>query len=207
MSYQPIKLAEKMIDSISGKLASKLPPFAIIDVGGMRFRINISIPTFQKLPDTGQSIELLTYLHVREDILDLYGFSEIEERDLFLLLIGISGIGPRSAQSILSGTNPAEFKNRIVAGDVKSLTVIPGIGAKTAKRIIVELKEKFMDQDDENLDFLSADQSSHMNDALMALMSLGYKRNQCQKVLKELEQEGQLSGGLETVIKLALKKM
>lgn len=196
-----------MIDSISGKLASKLPPFAIIDVGGMRFRINISIPTFQKLPDTGQSIELLTYLHVREDILDLYGFSEIEERDLFLLLIGISGIGPRSAQSILSGTNPAEFKNRIVAGDVKSLTVIPGIGAKTAKRIIVELKEKFMDQDDENLDFLSADQSSHMNDALMALMSLGYKRNQCQKVLKELEQEGQLSGGLETVIKLALKKM
>ncbi len=197
-----------MIDSISGKLVSKTPPAAIIAVGGIRFRIHISVPTFQRLPDKGEPVELLTYLQVREDILDLYGFGTSDERDLFLLLIAISGIGPRSAQSILSGTNPPEFKKRIIAGDVKALTVIPGIGAKTAKRIIVELKEKFIDQGaDEELDFLSADQSPQMNDALLALMSLGYKRNQCQKVLKALEKDGQLAGGLETVIKLALKKM
>ena len=86
---------------------------------------------------------ILTYLHVKEDILDLYGFKDLSERSLFIHLNMVSGIGPRSAMNILSGTDPNKFKNQIIAGDVKSLTVIPGIGAKTAKRIIVELSEKF----------------------------------------------------------------
>ena len=132
-----------LIDSISGKLFAKNPTEAIVDIGGIRFRIHISVSAYDSLPGQGEPVELLTHLHVKEDILDLYGFKDHAERSLFMNLNTISGIGPRSAMNILSGTNPDEFKSRIIAGDVKSLTVIPGIGAKTAKRIIVELKEKF----------------------------------------------------------------
>jgi len=197
-----------MIDSIFGKLVKKSPTAAIVDVGGIRFELNISVPAYDRLPKTGAEIDLLTYLHVREDILNLYAFVEEDERKLFLLLIAITGIGPRSAMTILSGTNPKDFKNRIIAGDVKSLTNVPGIGPKTAKRIIIELKEKFVSfEDDENLDYLSEVQSPYFNDAILALMSLGYKRHQCQRALKELEKDGQLAGGLEMVLKKALAKM
>lgn len=197
-----------MIDSIFGKLVKKSPTAAIVDVGGIRFELNISVPAYDRLPKTGAEIDLLTYLHVREDILKLYAFVEEDERKLFLLLIAITGIGPRSAMTILSGTNPKDFKNRIIAGDVKSLTNVPGIGPKTAKRIIIELKEKFVSfEDDENLDYLSEVQSPYFNDAILALMSLGYKRHQCQRALKELEKDGQLAGGLEMVLKKALAKM
>ncbi|NQU28045.1 MAG: Holliday junction branch migration protein RuvA [Candidatus Marinimicrobia bacterium] len=197
-----------MIDSIFGKLVKKSPTAAIVDVGGIRFELNISVPAYDRLPKTGAEIDLLTYLHVREDILKLYAFVEEDERKLFLLLIAITGIGPRSAMTILSGTNPKDFKNRIIAGDVKSLTNVPGIGPKTAKRIIIELKEKFVNfEDDENLDYLSEVQSPYFNDAILALMSLGYKRHQCQRALKELEKDGQLAGGLEMVLKKALAKM
>ncbi len=196
-----------MIDSISGLLHFKQPTEVVIDIQGLRYKLKISIPTYEHLPETGKSVDLLAYLHVREDILDLYGFSHDDERKLFLLLIGISGIGPRSAITILSGTNPREFKNRIIAGDVKSLTRVPGIGPKTAKRIILELKEKFVIQEDDNLEFLTTEAIPQHNDAILALMSLGYKRHQSQKVLKELEQDGQLSGGLEAIIKKALSKM
>jgi len=197
-----------MIDSIFGKLVEKSPTIAIVDVGGIRFKLNISVPAYDRLPKIGAEIDLLTYLHVKEDILALYAFTEEDERKLFLLLIAITGIGPRSAMTILSGTNPRDFKNRIVAGDVKSLTNVPGIGPKTAKRIIIELKEKFVTfEDDENLGFLSDMQSPYLNDAILALMSLGYKRHQCQRALRELEKDGQLSGGLETVLKKALAKM
>ncbi len=197
-----------MIDSIFGKLVEKSPTVAIVDVGGIRFKLNISVPAYDRLPKIGAEIDLLTYLHVKEDILALYAFTEEDERKLFLLLIAITGIGPRSAMTILSGTNPRDFKNRIIAGDVKSLTNVPGIGPKTAKRIIIELKEKFVTfEDDENLGFLTDMQSPYLNDAILALMSLGYKRHQCQRALKELEKDGQLSGGLETVLKKALAKM
>jgi len=197
-----------MIDSIFGKLVEKSPTVAIVDVGGIRFKLNISVPAYDRLPKIGAEIDLLTYLHVKEDILALYAFTEEDERKLFLLLIAITGIGPRSAMTILSGTNPRDFKNRIVAGDVKSLTNVPGIGPKTAKRIIIELKEKFVTfEDDENLDFLTDMPSPYLNDAILALMSLGYKRHQCQRALKELEKDGQLTGGLEMVLKKALAKM
>ena len=132
-----------LIDSISGIVFIKQPTQLVVDIGGIRFQVNISISCYESLPEEGKQIEILTFLHVKDDILDLYGFKDISERSLFKYLNIISGIGPRSAMNILSGTNPEEFKNQIIAGDVKSLTVIPGIGAKTAKRIIVELKEKF----------------------------------------------------------------
>ena len=197
------------MESISGKLYAKSPTEAIVDVGGIRFLIHISVSAYDSLPGQEKSVELLTYLHVKEDILDLYGFKDHAERSLFMNLNTISGIGPRSAMNILSGTNPDEFKNRIIAGDVKSLTVIPGIGAKTAKRIIVELKEKFVaDLDEKNeLGFIENGDSSIVKDAANALQSLGYKTGQVNKTLTDLESAGELSGRLEEIIRKALAKM
>jgi len=109
--------------------------------------------------------------------------------------------------NILSGSNPVDFKKNIIAGDVKSLTVIPGIGAKTAKRIIVELKEKFVDQDDDNMDFMSSVDDGLAQDATIALMSLGYKRGQVNQAIRLLEKSGELEGSIENIIKKALTKL
>ena len=199
-----------LIDSISGIVFKKQPTRLVVDIGGIRFQVNISISCYESLPDEGKQIEILTFLHVKDDILDLYGFKDLSERSLFKYLNMISGIGPRSAMNILSGTNPEEFKNQIVAGDVKSLTVIPGIGAKTAKRIIVELKEKF--EADKNvkddLGFIDDTSDSDLiKNVRNALQSLGYKSSQINNTMKELDQLGELSGSIEEVIKKALSKM
>ena len=198
-----------LISSISGVLFSKSPSEAILDVGGIRFLLNISFATYEILPDKGNSVDILTHLHVKEDILDLYGFKDEDERALFFNLNLISGIGPRSAMNILSGTNPMEFKSRIIDGDVKSLTVIPGIGTKTAKRIIVELKEKFENDINEkdDLGFTENSDTRLVKDAANALQSLGYKSNQVNKILKDLESSGELIGGLEEIIRKALAKI
>ena len=198
-----------LINSINGVLFSKSPTEAIIDIGGIRFKIHITVATYEVLPKKGDSVDILTHLHVKEDILDLYGFKDGDERELFFNLNLISGIGPRSAMNILSGTNPMEFKSRIIDGDVKSLTVIPGIGAKTAKRIIVELKEKFETDviDKNDLGLVDNGDNRIIKDAANALQSLGYKSNQVNKILKDLELSGELSGGLEEIIRKALAKI
>jgi len=198
-----------LISSISGVLFSKSPSEAILDVGGIRLLLHISFATYEILPDKGNSVDILTHLHVKEDILDLYGFKDEDERALFFNLNLISGIGPRSAMNILSGTNPMEFKSRIIDGDVKSLTVIPGIGTKTAKRIIVELKEKFENDINEkdDLGFTENSDIRLVKDAANALQSLGYKSNQVNKILKDLESSDELTGGLEEIIRKALAKI
>ena len=197
-----------MIDSIFGKLIKKEPTFAVADMDGIRLKINISVATFEKLPIVGTSVELMTYLHVREDILDLYGFADDTERDVFIKLIGVSGIGPRSAITILSGATPQEFKKRIVSEDVKSLTVIPGIGPKTAKRIILELKEKFVDEDVDISNLVGVEKTSdEIKDVVQALLSLGYKRVQVNDALKKIKAAEELEGSVEELIKKALTKM
>lgn len=196
-----------MIDSIKGQLFHKDPSHVVLDMNGIRLKISITVATYNGLPDKGQNAELLTYLNVREDLMELYGFGNPDERNMFIMLNTISGIGPRSAMNILSGSNPAEFKKNIIAGDVKSLTVIPGIGAKTAKRIIVELKEKFVDQDDDSLDFMASSDDGIAGDAVIALMSLGYKRGQVNQAIRALEADGELDGSIETIIKKALTKL
>ncbi len=197
-----------MIDSIFGKLIKKEPTYAVTDIDGIRFKINISVSTYEKLPTTGGPVELLTYLHVREDILDLYGFSEDTERDLFIKLISVSGIGPRSAITILSGATPKEFKNRIISENVKSLTAIPGIGPKTAKRIILELKEKFIGEDVNITNLIGAEKiSDEINDVIQALLSLGYKRGQINEALEKIKDTDELEGSVEILIKKALSKM
>ena len=197
-----------MIDSIFGKLINKEPTFAVVDMNGIRLKINITIATFEKLPIVGTPVELVTYLHVREDILDLYGFTDDVERDVFLKLIGVSGIGPRSAITILSGATPQEFKKRIVSEDVKSLTVIPGIGPKTAKRIILELKEKFVDEDADISNIMGIEKTNdEIKDVVHALLSLGYRRGKINEALKKLKDDNMLDGSIEELIKKALSKM
>lgn len=196
-----------MIDSIKGTLVKKNPTSVIIDVGGIRLGIPITLATFEKIPKPNQPVELMTYLHVREDIMELYGFYDDQERDLFMQLNSISGIGPRSAMNILSGTDPIEFKKKIIDSDVASLTSIPGIGTKTAKRIIVELKDKFTDQDTgSDLDFLlvSGDKDK-IDDVTKVLISLGYKRSAINQVIKKLVTKDGLDDNIEDIIKRALK--
>ena len=196
-----------MIDSIKGKLFYKYPTYVVLDMNGIRLKLSITVATYNELPEKGQDAELLTYLNVREDLLELYGFIDNEQRNMFMMLNTISGIGPRSAMNILSGSNPKEFKKNIISGDVKSLTVIPGIGPKTAKRIIVELKEKYVDQDDDNLDFMFVAEDGMAGDAIIALMSLGYKRRQVNQAIRQLEKAGELEGSIEEIIKKALVKI
>jgi len=196
-----------LIDSIKGILVKKNPTSVIIDIGGIRLGVPITLATFEKIPDPNQAVELLTYLHVREDIMELYGFYDDHERDVFMQLNSISGIGPRSAMNILSGTNPIEFKKKIIDSDVASLTSIPGIGTKTAKRIIVELKDKFTDQDTgSDLDFLlvSGDKDK-IDDVTKVLISLGYKRSAINQVIKKLVSKDGLDENIEDIIKGALK--
>tara|TARA_B100000902_G_scaffold102426_1_gene104874 strand:+ start:10367 stop:10969 length:603 start_codon:yes stop_codon:yes gene_type:complete len=198
-----------LIESVSGTLVAKNPTLAQIQIGGITYNLSISISTFEKLPELDQPVNLLTHLHVKEDILNLFGFESTSERALFLNLNTISGIGPKSAMSILSGTTPSEFRKKIINSDVKSLTSIPGIGAKTAKRIIVELKEKFSmaDDIDEGLGFSDQSDSLVIKDAKNALKSLGYKTSQISKAFSDINKEGKSIDKLEDIIREALKRM
>ncbi|MEC9475140.1 MAG: Holliday junction branch migration protein RuvA [Candidatus Neomarinimicrobiota bacterium] len=198
-----------LVESISGKLTAKSPTNAQVQIGGIVYNLNISISTYEKLPELNESVTLLTHLHVKEDLLNLYGFIKHSERSLFLNLNTISGIGPRSAMNILSGTTPNEFKQKIIERDVKSLTVIPGIGAKTAKRIIIELKEKFSidNKKDETLGFTDEADSVIVKDATNALKSLGYNSKQISNALSELQKESKIPEKLEDMIREVLKHM
>ena len=146
---------------------------------------------------------IYTYLHVKEDALDLYGFFSEIERNTFLLLITINGIGPKLALTILSGMQPEKLNSYIIGEDVKSLTAIPGIGAKTANRIILELKDKFR----ENKFQTSAEYNINnqlFNDSVNALVSLGYKKHDATNACLKLQKENELSGEIQNVIKKAL---
>ena len=198
-----------LVNSIAGKLISKTPTLANVEIGGFVFNVKISLASFEKLPKINANITLLTHLHVKEDILELYGFVYETERSLFLNLNKINGIGPRSAMNILSGTSPAEFKQKIIDGDVKSLTSIPGIGAKTAKRIIIELKEVFSHDlgASEEIGFDDKKETSFARDATSALKSLGYKENQISKAISELQRRSGIPDKLEDVIREILKEL
>jgi Holliday junction DNA helicase RuvA len=197
-----------MFAYISGKLTQKEPTAVVIDANGVGYLINIPLSTYSALPAPGQPAKLLIYFHVREDIQALYGFATREEKELFLLLINITGIGPKMAITILSGANPDQFRKRILEGDVKALTLIPGIGLKTAKRIIVELGEKLGRTDllvtEDSMPMTNEAQS---NEALKALMSLGYRRSEALAALRKAVQELGDSASVEKYIKAALNKM
>ena len=196
-----------MIDQINGIILNKKESYVIMMVGGIGLKVNMSVYGLQTLPKQGDKVQISTYLHVREDILDLYGFSDVVERNTFHLLTSISGIGPKLALTILSGIEPKKLKDRVVNGDVAALTSVPGVGNKTAKRIIIELKEKFTKSDDISLGIndLDISKTKIFKDAVDALESLGYKKTHAINACKKLQKNNELVGELESVIKKALK--
>jgi Holliday junction DNA helicase RuvA len=198
-----------MIDQLHGLVEKKTATHAVIFVNGIGYKVMMSINGLESLPAKGGDAIVLTYLHVREDILNLYGFVDEKERNVFHLLTSISGIGPKLALTILSGIEPSRLKDRVIAGDVVALTSVPGVGPKTAKRIIVELKEKFIKTDDDSLGFDEGEGlgTQIFRDVVIALTSLGYKPNHAKKACSELEKNGELTGELESVIKKALKQL
>ncbi len=198
-----------MIYSITGELIKKFENIVIIQQGGIGMEIIISRSTYEELPNPGDECFLYTYLHVREDILMLYGFANIPEKELFLKLIGISGIGPKNTINILSGVSVNDFKKFIINKDTKSLKKLPGIGEKTANRIILELKDKF--SADELSGLTNTINTSEKNKSLfrestMALESLGFKRTHIQELVNKLIQENPKIT-IEHIVKIALKEL
>ena len=192
-----------MIDQISGKIISINDNYVVLAVGGLGIKVNISANFASKLVNE-DLITLVTYLNVREDALDLYGFKNDSERNLFLMLISISGIGPKLAVSILSGLELEELKSNILSGDIKSLTSIPGVGAKTAKRIIIELKDKLSKTTTTELGFEENFGSKISKDVLSALVGLGYSESMATKVIKRINPANP-DKSIESLIKEALK--
>ena len=196
-----------MIALIRGTLAYKSIDHVIIDVGGVGYRLSIPLSTFYSLPETGE-VSLFTHTHVREDALLLFGFLSIEEKDLFIILIGISGVGPKLAVNILSHIPVGDLKRAIAEGDIKRLSGLPGIGKKTAERLVLELKDKVgpIDELPASLDTTSvtgSTTSTLMNDVISALVNLGYKENMARKVLENMELAPDLT--MEDALKGALK--
>ena len=174
-----------MIVNIRGKLLEKKPAAIIIEVGGLSYLCNISTNTYDSLPKTENEVSLLTYFHVTESSQSLFAFSAKIERELFQMLIGVSGIGPKTAITLLSSVTPSEFKRRLVAGEVNMLTALPGIGPKTARRIIVELKDKFVKISSDDLPHEENNLDYKKNDACDALVALGFNIQDIQKIIRD----------------------
>jgi len=192
-----------MIDFISGKLRRKKSNNITVDVNGIGYRVYISLNTYDKLPNLDKSIYLDTYFNVTENSHDLYGFHDVLEKDLFTMLISVSGIGPKTAISLLSAVKPDDFKSRLIRGEVKMLTDLPGIGPKTARRIIIELKDKFVKSKDDDLPIEELDNNS---DAYFALINLGYKSQKIREVIRKIVNNNS-SINTEDLIKHSLKKL
>jgi Holliday junction DNA helicase RuvA len=197
-----------MIDFISGVIVEKSPTRVILQSNGIGYALQISLNTYEHLPHLGESIHLKTYLHVREDSLQLYAFFQEVERKVFLALISVSGIGPKAAQGILSGIKIYELIQAIQHGDEQRLTAIGGVGKKTAQRLIVELKEKFMQmgllEDQHFPEYKALKLSSQEEEAVLALLSLGYKKQTVEKALFKVRADGEGSSA-EELVKKALK--
>ncbi len=175
-----------MIEFLRGKLARKDPTAVVIDVQGVGYGAFISLSTYDRLPEAGADVSLVTYLHVREDAMQLFAFIDDVERHMFRELMAVSGIGARMAMTILSGSGADALRAHVAAGDVGALTRIPGIGKKTAERIIVELRDKMNKQFPTSSNVVSSVVSMR-EEALLALLALGYARAQAEKALIRAE--------------------
>lgn len=176
-----------MIYFLEGKIEYKEPNSLILRVGQVGFQCTITLYTYEKIGPVGSDCKILTYLHVREDILQLYGFIEAKERKMFDKLTSLSGIGPKQAINILSGIRYDQLMEDILQGDVVAVKRAPGVGDKTARRIILELKDKISDEELEQISGSSkySVQSQQSTDAILALEALGYKKNQVKTILEK----------------------
>ncbi|MBA2433383.1 MAG: Holliday junction branch migration protein RuvA [Chthoniobacterales bacterium] len=200
-----------MITFLAGKLAAALPTQAIVEVNGVGYELLIPLSSYDRLPVVGQPLQILTHLHVREDAHILYGFMSAAERDLFRLLVNnVSGIGPKLALAVLSGMSVGNFKSAVVNGEVASLAKISGLGKKTAERIVLELKDKLgvaAAWEVASATHAPSAAESQANEAVLALIALGYKQVDAHKTVRELQEKQPEVKGAEELVKMALKKM
>ncbi len=189
---------------ISGKIADKANNYVVIDNGGMGYKIFMSPSVIEKLPDVGEFQKIHTYYYVREDVISLYGFLTNEELRMFELLLSVSGIGAKSAIQILSNITPSSFALAVISNDVSKIVKIPGIGSKTAARIILELKDKLKTEQaiSKNEQVVEAIHESEKDtEAVVALQVLGYTRKEIEKALEKFETQNLT---VEEIIKKAL---
>lgn len=198
-----------MIHHLRGRLVEKTPTYAVVECGGVGYQVHISLNTFEQL-GAEEGVMLHTHLVVREDAQLLYGFSQPEERSLFLLLLGVSGVGASTARMILSAMNVEQATQSIQAGDVNAMKSVKGIGAKTAQRIIIDLQDKLGAIDSPIAAATTGGQVAHNNsrqEALIALTTLGFDRVRCEKTLDQIMKESPDMTAVEDLIKHALKRM
>lgn len=196
---------------VSGKLVGKRPTEVIIDVQGIGYFLHIPTSTFENLPEIGQSAKLFTYHHVREDAVQLFGFYSDAERKVFQVMLGVTGIGPKLALAALSAMGPTQLRDHVIHGETAVLTGIPGVGRKTAERLIVELRDRFADM--EPLEkggtptTIDADERrAERSDALAALESLGFSRASAEKNLRIVLKDHPDVRAAEEMIRLALRE-
>ena len=199
-----------MIAFIQGKLIESLPTQATVEVHGLGYDILIPLSSYDKLPQPGQEVKLLTHLLIREDAHTLYGFMTDAERDLFRLLINtVSGIGPRTAINILSGISVTAFRGAVASGDVKALSQISGVGKKTAERIVVELRDKIgeagaWEASSARRGLSPEDQK--INDAVLALMALGFKQVEAHDTVRKTQGSLSPQATVEDLVRACLRK-
>jgi Holliday junction DNA helicase RuvA len=193
-----------MISYVRGILDHKEPNRVIVDVNGMGYEVFVPLSTYQKLPAVGSQVKLHTYHHIREDIMDLYGFFSSEEKEIFELVLSISGVGTKVALSILSFVSVDEFRRSIAQGDMKTLTKIPGIGKKSAERMVLELRDKIGDIhiDEKMMKLLEVEST---NDAVSALLSLGASQSAAEYAVYRAERLLGEEAKIEDLISQALK--
>jgi Holliday junction DNA helicase RuvA len=193
-----------MIGRITGKLIAKQPPLLMIDVMGVAYELEAPMSTFYKLPPLGETVSLLTHLTVREDAHLLFGFAAASEKVLFRDLIKISGVGPKLALSILSGVNVEDFWGMVRAGDTARLTKIPGVGKKTAERLVIEMRDKAGAAESTGIPGASLGAAAGpLQEARAALNALGYKPAEIQRFTEAVYKDGMTT---EQIIQEALKR-
>jgi Holliday junction DNA helicase RuvA len=199
-----------MITHLRGKLAQANPTHAVVDVNGVGYEVTVPLSTYDRLPPAGQPVELLTQLVVREDAHELYGFATPEERDLFRLLVQrVSGIGPKTALAVLSGTSVPAFKGAVVHGDAKALASIKGVGKKTAERMIVELKDHVGVAgawEAASAKHALSPEDRKTNDAVLALISLGWKQAEAHKLVRAAQERLGPDTAVEALVREALRQ-
>lgn len=199
-----------MIAFLQGKIVESLPTRVVMEVQGIGYEVLIPLSSFDKLPPPGGEVKLLTHLSIREDAHVLYGFMTAAERDLFRLLINtVSGIGPKIALNVLSGMNVTAFRGAVAEGNVRTLSQISGVGKKTAERIVVELKDKVgaagaWEASSAHHGLSAADQ--RVNDAVLALMALGFKQNEAHDAVRAAQAVLGLQARVEDLVRASLKK-
>jgi len=200
-----------MYEFIKGSLASKQPDQAVVEAGGIGYRMKISLQTFESLPGIGEPVTLLTHLHVREDIFELFGFSDAAERAFFHQLIAISKIGPKAALTILSGGTPQELSSWVLLEDAARLAKLQGIGPTTARRIIAELKPR-LEKAGETLAELGSisatakGESGALEDAILALEALGFQRSDAYARIRKVQEALGPDAPTQALIKGALQQ-